>query len=31
MGYYKGKGRRAKFGIGGFLVGVKEKQQMIRF
>jgi len=26
MGYYKGKGRRAKFGIGGFLVGVKEKQ-----
>lgn len=26
MGYYKGKGRRASFGIGGFLVGVKEKQ-----
>jgi len=26
MGYYKGKGRRAGFGIGGFLVGVREKQ-----
>jgi len=26
MGYYKGKGRRANFGIGGFLVGIKEKQ-----
>ena len=26
MGYYKGKGRRASFGIGGFLVGVKEEQ-----
>jgi len=26
MGYYKGKGKRAKFGIGGFLVGVREKE-----
>ncbi len=26
MGYYKGKGKRASFGIGGFLVGVKEEQ-----
>lgn len=23
MGYYKGRGKRAKFGIGGFLVGVR--------
>jgi len=26
MGYYKGKGKRAKFGIGGFLVGIREKE-----
>jgi len=25
MGYYKGRGKRATFGIGGFLVGVREK------
>jgi len=25
MGYYKGKGRRAKFGLGAFLVGIKKK------
>ncbi|MCX6724739.1 MAG: ATP-dependent DNA ligase, partial [Candidatus Shapirobacteria bacterium] len=24
MGYYKGKGKRAKFGIGAFLVGIKQ-------
>jgi len=26
MGYYKGKGKRAGFGIGAFLVGVRENQ-----
>jgi len=26
MGYYKGKGKRAKFGIGGFLVGIRGKE-----
>ncbi|MBI4999272.1 ATP-dependent DNA ligase [Candidatus Gottesmanbacteria bacterium] len=26
MGYYKGKGKRAGFGIGGFLVGIREKE-----
>ncbi|MBM3205438.1 ATP-dependent DNA ligase [Candidatus Shapirobacteria bacterium] len=27
MGYYKGRGKRADFGIGGFLVGVREKEE----
>ena len=31
MGYYKGKGKRAKFGIGGFLVGVREKEGSDQF
>lgn len=26
MGYYRGRGKRAAFGIGGFLVGVREKE-----
>jgi DNA ligase-1 len=26
MGYYKGKGKRAGFGIGGFLVGVRKEE-----
>lgn len=26
MGYYQGRGKRAAFGIGGFLVGVREKK-----
>jgi DNA ligase-1 len=29
MGYYKGKGKRANFGIGAFLVGVKNKDQFL--
>lgn len=29
MGYYKGKGRRASFGIGAFLVGIMEKGQFL--
>jgi DNA ligase-1 len=31
MGYYKGKGKRAKFGIGGFLVGIREKESSDRY
>jgi len=31
MGYYKGKGKRAKFGIGGFLVGIREKESSSRY
>ena len=31
MGYYKGKGKRAKFGIGGFLVGIREKENSDRY
>jgi DNA ligase-1 len=31
MGYYKGKGKRAGFGIGAFLVGVKERETSDRF
>lgn len=27
MGYYKGKGKRAGFGIGGFLVGILDKEK----
>jgi len=29
MGYYKGKGKRNKFGIGAFLVGVVDKDQIL--
>jgi len=29
MGYYKGKGKRAGFGIGGFLVGLKNNQKVV--
>ena len=29
MGYYKGKGKRASFGIGAFLVGVRKKEQFL--
>ncbi len=29
LGYYKGKGKRAVFGIGGFLVGVRAKNQLV--
>jgi len=31
MGYYKGRGKRAGFGIGGFLVGIREKEGSDRF
>jgi DNA ligase-1 len=31
MGYYKGKGKRAAFGIGAFLVGVRESENSDRF
>lgn len=31
MGYYQGKGKRAGFGIGGFLVGVRKKQGSDQF
>jgi DNA ligase-1 len=31
MGYYKGKGKRAVFGIGAFLVGVRESENSDRF
>lgn len=27
MGYYRGKGKRAEFGLGAFLVGIKEKEK----
>jgi DNA ligase-1 len=30
MGYYKGRGKRAKFGIGAFLVGVLTKDKKIK-
>ncbi len=29
MGYYKGEGKRAGFGIGAFLVGVKNRDQLV--
>ena len=29
MGYYRGKGRRASFGIGGFLVGLRNNQSVV--
>ncbi|MBU3956696.1 ATP-dependent DNA ligase [Patescibacteria group bacterium] len=29
MGYYKGKGKRAEFGIGAFLVGVRKEGQFL--
>ena len=29
MGYYRGRGKRAKFGIGAFLVGVKKGEEMV--
>lgn len=29
MGYYKGRGRRAKFGIGAFLVGIMKKGEFL--
>ncbi len=29
MGYYRGKGKRSKFGIGAFLVGVKQKEKFL--
>jgi len=31
MGYYKGKGKRAAFGIGAFLVGIRESESSDRF
>ncbi len=31
MGYYKGKGKRAAFGIGGFLVGIRRKEGSDQF
>lgn len=31
MGYYRGKGKRAKFGIGAFLVGIKKSQESNQF
>lgn len=31
MGYYRGKGKRAKFGIGAFLVGVKKSPEIDQF
>ena len=31
MGYYKGRGKRASFGIGGFLVGIREKEESDQF
>jgi len=31
MGYYKGKGKRAAFGIGAFLVGIRESENSDRF
>jgi len=31
MGYYKGKGKRAAFGIGTFLVGVRDSENSDRF
>ncbi|MGD8744280.1 MAG: ATP-dependent DNA ligase, partial [Candidatus Woesebacteria bacterium] len=29
MGYYRGRGKRAKFGIGGFLVGVTKGEEIL--
>ena len=29
MGYYRGRGKRAKFGIGAFLVGVRDKGNLV--
>lgn len=29
MGYYKGKGKRASFGIGGFLVGIRKEEKYL--
>ena len=29
MGYYKGKGKRASFGIGAFLVGVRRGEKFL--
>ncbi len=29
MGYYRGEGKRAKFGIGAFLVGVRDKDSFV--
>lgn len=29
MGYYRGKGKRAEFGIGAFLVGVRKKEEFL--
>ncbi|KKU87101.1 MAG: putative DNA ligase [Microgenomates group bacterium GW2011_GWF2_47_9] len=29
MGYYKGKGKRQKFGLGAFLVGVRDGEKML--
>lgn len=31
MGYYKGKGKRSKFGIGAFLIGIKEHEDSDMF
>jgi len=31
MGYYKGRGKRASFGIGAFLVGVRQSENSERF
>jgi DNA ligase 1 len=31
MGYYRGRGRRAKFGIGAFLLGIKESYSTDQF
>ncbi len=31
MGYYKGKGKRTAFGIGAFLVGIRESENSDRF
>ncbi len=31
MGYYKGRGKRASFGIGGFLVGIRKKEGETQF
>ncbi len=29
MGYYKGRGKRASFGVGGFLVGIRQKEEFV--
>lgn len=29
MGYYRGKGKRSQFGIGAFLVGIKQKEKFL--